>query len=59
MEWESLEGKRACRIRKVIQIAGWQDEEKWPQAHEAMVDAMINLDRALRPHIKQLDLVKS
>jgi len=38
---------------------GWQDEEKWPQAHEAMVDAMINLDRALRPHFKQLNLVKA
>ena len=25
LEWESLEGKRACRISKAIPIAGWQN----------------------------------
>lgn len=59
LEWEALEGKRACRIKKTIPVAGWQDEEKWPEAHEAMVDAMINLERALRSNIKQLNVVKT
>jgi len=59
LEWDALEGKRACRIRKVIPIAGWQDEDRWPEAHEAMTDAMINLERALRPHLKQLNVVKA
>ena len=55
LEWEALEGKRACRIKKTIPVAGWQDEGKWPEAHEAMIDAMIKLDRALRPHVRQIN----
>jgi len=55
LEWEKLEGKRACRIRKRIKIGGYRDaEEKWPQIHEAMVNDMIHLEEALRPYIKKL-----
>lgn len=50
--WESLDEKRACRIRKTVDMAGWQDEEKWPQACDALIDAMIRLEKALRPHLK-------
>lgn len=57
LEWQSLEGKRACRIRKQIDLGGWRDDEsKWPQVHEAMVDAMIRLESALRPHVQKLRL---
>ncbi|RQD84651.1 MAG: DUF4268 domain-containing protein [Methanocalculus sp. MSAO_Arc2] len=58
LDWEALEGKRACRIRKKIPIAGWIDETNWPAAHEAMADAMIRLEKSLRPHIKNLELPK-
>ena len=55
LEWERLEGKRACRIRKIISVGGYRDEEeKWPQIHEAMVDAMIRLEKSLKPYISQL-----
>ena len=54
LEWESLEGRRACRITKKLPIAGWQDEEKWPEAHVALVDTMIALEGALRPFLKQI-----
>lgn len=50
--WESLDEKRACRIRKTVDIAGWQDEEKWPLACDTLIDAMIRLEKALRPHLK-------
>jgi len=56
LEWERLEGKRACRIRKVINIGGYRDEERWPQIHEAMVDAMIRLEKALKPYISKLHI---
>ena len=52
--WEPLEEKRSCRIKKVIDIAGWQDEEKWPNAWDALVDAMIRLEKALGPYLKTL-----
>lgn len=50
--WEALDGRRACRIRNIIKIGGYADEQTWPETHDAMVDSMIRLDRSLRPHIK-------
>lgn len=58
LEWESLETKRACRIKKVIPIGGYQDEAKWQEAHVALVDAMIRLDRVFRPYLDQIDASK-
>lgn len=52
LEWQRLEGKRACRIRHRLDLGGWRDEEKWPEAIEATVDAMIRLERALRGPVK-------
>ena len=54
LEWEALEGKRACRIKKRILEGGWQDEAEWPGVHEKMIDAMIALEKSLRPHLKKL-----
>lgn len=54
LEWQRLEGKRACRIRHRIEIGGWRDEEKWPEIIEATVDAMIRLEKSLRDEVKAL-----
>ena len=54
LEWQRLEGKRACRVRHRVGHGGWRDEEKWPEVIEAMVDSMIRLEKALRPHVKAL-----
>ncbi len=57
LNWERLEGKRACRINKNIDIGGyWDSEEKWPSVHEAMVDAMIRLEKAVKPLITKLNI---
>jgi len=52
--WEPLEGRRACRISKRIDIGGWQDEEEWPEVHRLLVESMVALESALRPHMKGL-----
>ena len=54
LEWEVLEGKRACRIKKIIPIAGWMDEESWPESQEKMVDTMIKLDKVIKPFLKKI-----
>lgn len=55
LEWQRLEDRRACRIRKKLTIGGWRDEpSKWPAVYEAMVDAMIRLEKALKPHVQKL-----
>lgn len=53
LEWQRLESRRGCRIKKEITIGGYRDDEtKWPKIHEAAVDAMVRLEKALRPYIK-------
>jgi hypothetical protein len=56
LEWQRLEGSRACRIKKVLTLGGYRDETRWPDVHEAMIDAMIRLEKALKPHISRLQL---
>lgn len=54
LEWMPLENKRACRIRHRTEAGGYRDEDAWPAAHEEMVDAMVRMERALRPHLQRL-----
>jgi len=57
LDWQQLEGKRACRICKQMTLGGYRnDEEQWPKIHEAMVDAMIRLEKALKPYIKAIKI---
>jgi len=54
LDWQPLEGKRASRIQHRIEAGGYRDETRWPEIHQAMVDAMVRLERALKPHISRL-----
>jgi len=56
--WERLDDARASRIRTDIDVGGYRDdpETDWPRIHEIMLDAMIRLEKALRPHIEALDV---
>lgn len=56
LDWQRLEGRRACRIKKDIDLGGYRDEDKWPEIHAAMIDAMIRLEKALKPYIARLDV---
>jgi len=56
LDWRRMEEKQACRIRKDVELGGYRDgEERWPDIHDAMIDAMIRLEAALRPHIDALE----
>lgn len=55
LEWQRLEDRRACRIRKQITIGGWRDApDKWQDVYAEMVDAMIRLEKTLKPHVHKL-----
>ena len=57
LEWERLDGKRACRIKNVVTLGGYRSpEQEWPAVHSAMVDSMTKLETALLPAIEKLDL---
>lgn len=52
--WEKLENRKASRISKVIERGSYRDEEGWPEIQDAMIGAMIRLEKALRPHLSGL-----
>jgi hypothetical protein len=54
LEWQPLEGRRACRIRQRFANSGYRDEESWPRIQDTLIEAMIRLEKALKPHIAAL-----
>ncbi len=50
--WQRLDNKDASRISAEVSSTSVRDEEKWPQLQENMVETMIKLEQAIRPHIK-------
>lgn len=55
LSWEPMEGKRACRIARRMQMGGYRDpESEWGRIQDSMIDAMIQLDRALGPRVAKL-----
>ncbi len=53
--WERLDEKRACRIRSDLGEGSLRDESRWPEFQDAMIDAMIGFERALRPYLSSLE----
>lgn len=56
LEWEELADRRACRIRQIISGGYRSPAEDWPTIFEQLVDAMIRLDKAFKPHIHNLNV---
>lgn len=57
LNWEGLEGKRACRISYHYQHGGYRSpEEEWPEIQDEVIGAMNRLEQAFRPFLKQLKL---
>lgn len=55
LDWRRLDDKRACRILKLFD-GGLRTPDRWDDLQEAMIDAMIRLDAALRPRIAKIQL---
>ena len=56
LEWLPLDNKRACRIVKPLSQGGYRNEvEDWEEIQDAMIDAMVRLNKALEPHIEMID----
>jgi hypothetical protein len=52
LEWQRLDNKRVSRIRKAIFVVGCKDEASVAKTQIAMVEAMIQLEKALKPHLQ-------
>lgn len=57
LSWERLDAKRACRIRFTNEAGGYRSpEDQWPDLQDTVIRAMDRLEKALRPHLRQLRL---
>jgi hypothetical protein len=56
LDWQRLDDRRASRICHHLTMGGLADRDLWPEIQEAMIDAMVRLEKALKPHIKRLRL---
>ena len=56
LNWQRLDSKRACRISYHLDSGGYRDEERWPEIQDIMIDAMIRMERALKPYVVKLNI---
>lgn len=56
LDWQRLDGRRACRVRAEVLDAGYRDQDRMAELFEGLVDAMVRLERALAPHVSSLAL---
>jgi len=55
LDWQRLEDKRACRIKKETTAGGYRNpEDEWPELIRWMVGAMIRLEAALGPYVTKI-----
>lgn len=53
LSWQRLDEKRACRIAYVMTNGGYKsDESEWHKIQTEMIEAMVRLEKALSPFIK-------
>ena len=54
LEWQRNEGANACRILKSLDVGGRDNEDRWGEIQNAMIETMVRLDKALGPRIRNL-----
>ncbi|MCA1789511.1 MAG: DUF4268 domain-containing protein [Thioalkalivibrio sp.] len=52
--WELLPGRKRCRIKHDLAVAGYRDPEKRTEVITAAVDAMARLEAAIRAHLNEI-----
>jgi hypothetical protein len=54
LDWQRKDNLQASRIRCLIPSGGLRNQEQWPKIQEHMTDAMVRLERALKPETQRL-----
>ena len=54
LEWLRQNNIKTSLVRYLIPGGGLRDGDRWPEIQDRMIDAMVRLERALKPEIKRL-----
>lgn len=54
LEWDFKENRKQHYIRSLTKIGGIENEDQWPEIQKDLVNRMIRLEKALRPHLASL-----
>ncbi len=55
LKWERMDNAITSKIVKYIDVGGYADESRWADVQEAMIDAMVRLNKAVSPYIRKLN----
>jgi hypothetical protein len=53
LHWRERRERKILRVQEIVEGGFLSPEESWPSIHEKLVDAMIRLDKAIRPLLQQ------
>lgn len=53
--WDYKDDRKQQYIRSLCPLGGIEDEEKWSAIQTDLIERMIRLEKALRPHIKNIE----
>ncbi len=52
LDWHRQDNQKASYInKKTVKTGGYRDQEGWPEVQRELVDAMVRLEQAFRPHL--------
>ena len=52
LDWSFKEERKQQYIRKEIKIGGLQDEDRWVEIQDAMIDTLTIMEKSLSPYLK-------
>jgi hypothetical protein len=57
LSWHRLDDKRGCRIARGLTLSGYRSQESGrPDIQDAMNGAMVGLEKAFTPHLKEIKI---
>ena len=54
LDWEEMDGRRACRIAKYFEGLGYKDKNEWDKLSNEMIDQMVRFEKVFQPYLLSL-----
>ncbi len=54
--WDKHKDRQTCKIEYPLSVGGYRDRDRWDTTQQAMIDAMIRFEQALRPFLDGIQI---